>query len=160
MIDFRQLNRSELEELKLEGIEVIVSGYSLIKDRSPDEINTFWNNHFNEMVEKAWGSEHEYFLAITDLNTKDVVGSLWYRVPNDEMFSDMVFLSWFGIYEPYRRKGYGKAAIEKLKSNLKTKGIRRLVLETFSSNEVAVAFYTSMGFSPTRIVMQSMCDDH
>lgn len=160
MIDFRELNRSELEELKSNSIEVIISGYSQIKHRSPDEINSYWNEHFNEMIEKAWGSEYENFLAITDLNTKEVIGSLWYRVPNDEMFSDMAFLSWFGIYKPYRRKGYGKAAIDKLKNNLKIKGIRRLVLETFNSNEVAVAFYTNLGFAPTRTVMQSLCDEN
>ncbi|MBU5558063.1 MAG: GNAT family N-acetyltransferase, partial [Candidatus Aenigmarchaeota archaeon] len=56
----------------------------------------------------------------------------------------------FNINENYRRKGFGKAAVEKLREYERKQGCKKLVLE---SDRCVVRFWSKCGF-------EQCCDDN
>lgn len=50
-----------------------------------------------------------------------------------------------GILKPYRGKGYGKKLLKKVIDHAWSQGLKRLELEVFSDNDIAISLYKKMG---------------
>ncbi len=59
---------------------------------------------------------------------------------------NIVYMTWIGINDVYRRQGWGSKAIELLTAALHGKGYQQLHLDTASTNETAQLFYERYGF--------------
>jgi ribosomal protein S18 acetylase RimI-like enzyme len=60
--------------------------------------------------------------------------------------NDIVYMTWIGIDEALRRKGWGCKAMDLLIAALHGNGYRQLHLDTASTNETAQQFYEHYGF--------------
>ena len=58
----------------------------------------------------------------------------------------------FMIAEGYRFKGYGKEAMKQIINEAKGMGRKRILLSTGPTNEKAILFYKSLGFSSTGVI--------
>ncbi len=70
-----------------------------------------------------------------------IAGYISYRVVDDK--SELLN---FLIHEKYRQKGYGKKLFDFVINELKSEGVKTLILEVRVSNERAIKFYESYGF--------------
>ncbi|MEM0136432.1 MAG: GNAT family N-acetyltransferase, partial [Thermoplasmatales archaeon] len=59
----------------------------------------------------------------------------------------------FIIYKNYRGKGYGKEALIALDKELKERGKKKVSLQVFGHNSVAINLYQKLGYKITNIVM-------
>jgi ribosomal protein S18 acetylase RimI-like enzyme len=60
--------------------------------------------------------------------------------------ANIVYMTWIGINEAFRRQGWGSKAMELLIATLHSKGYKQLHLDTASTNETAQQFYEHYGF--------------
>jgi ribosomal protein S18 acetylase RimI-like enzyme len=75
----------------------------------------------------------------------EVVGvSGLYRQPG--MPETVCWVGWFGIRPHFRRQGFGKRAMYRLIDFARHLGVEELWVYTGSSDDIAVAFYQSLGF--------------
>ena len=75
----------------------------------------------------------------------EVVGvSGLYRQPG--MPRTVCWIGWFGVRPPFRRRGYGSAAIHALVKHARTMDCKELWVYTGSSDQAAKSFYTKLGF--------------
>ena len=95
-------------------------------------------------------SDNSYLTGIIDIAIKEVVGGISFRI-NEEKKS--VFIYHLLIFGQYRQRGYAKAALKKLESELKEKGIKRFEFNVFADNEVALRLYEKSGYHITNFYM-------
>ena len=58
------------------------------------------------------------------------------------------------IEQDFRRKGVGRALIEELKITLKSRGVKKIRVESVFKNEGAVYFYKAMGFEDFNLILE------
>ena len=51
-----------------------------------------------------------------------------------------------GVIKPYRGKGYGKKLLKYVIDHAWSQGLKRLELEVFSDNKIAINLYKKMGY--------------
>ena len=76
----------------------------------------------------------------------EMVGYLWYKLMDD---GETAFGLDFIIFEPFRKKGYGKAAMGALEKQLSHTGVEQLKLRVAFYNKRALRLYENVGFSVT-----------
>ncbi len=64
----------------------------------------------------------------------------------------------FLIYEEYKGKGYGKEALNALDKELKERGQKKVSLQVFGHNTIAINLYQKSGYKITNIVMSKELD--
>ena len=75
----------------------------------------------------------------------EVIGvSGLYRQPG--MAPTVCWLGWFGIRPQFRRQGFGRKAANALFNIARDLGSKELWVYTGSSDDIAIAFYKSLGF--------------
>jgi len=79
------------------------------------------------------------------------VGVLWFALPPWK--PPIAFIYDFLIYEPYRRHGYGEAALRALEEKVKALGLDTIGLHVFAHNTAARALYEKAGNAVTNINM-------
>ena len=99
----------------------------------------------------------QYLRTIVD-DSGAAVGSLWYAVRRDRGQTE-AFLYEFLIFEPFRRRGYGEAALKRYHAEVKSMGIDRVGLHVFGHNPGAQALYQKVGYQTVDIVMRKQLDD-
>jgi len=81
----------------------------------------------------------EYKAVIFDNETEVVAYALYREEP------ELIYLRQFFVQRHYRRRGYGKLAMELLRKNIWPAN-KRLTVEVLSSNQRSLAFFRSIGF--------------
>jgi ribosomal protein S18 acetylase RimI-like enzyme len=76
----------------------------------------------------------------------DLVGYLWYRCLPD---GESVFILDFVVFEKFRGRGYGTAAVTALEEHLSQVGIKNIKLRVAYENKRALALYEKLGFAIT-----------
>jgi ribosomal protein S18 acetylase RimI-like enzyme len=90
----------------------------------------------------------QFFFTIMAGQPEEKVGALWFAVePRGGFIYDLL------VFEPYRRRGYAEAAMVRLESVAREKGVRKLALHVFGDNGGARKLYSKLGYSETNVVM-------
>lgn len=79
-------------------------------------------------------------------------GYLWLGM-RDEGGSRVAVLYDFEIYAPYRRRGYGRAALRLMEDEARQDGAERVLLHVFGHNAAARALYQKAGFTERNVTM-------
>ncbi|VAW92405.1 hypothetical protein MNBD_GAMMA22-336 [hydrothermal vent metagenome] len=153
MILLRAITDREKLVLKEANVEAMVAGMSQYKRANQQAVKTFCEAQVNDEVRNAQQTDLETILTIVSTETNQVVGSIWYRLHNDAVYSDLVFICWLGIYPAYRRKGYARAALDQVAADLKQQGIKRMALQAFNNHQESMSLYESYGLEAKRTVM-------
>ena len=80
------------------------------------------------------------------------MGVLWVEWNNKEY--NATYIWDIVIYENFRRKGYGSAALKHLENICKEKDSSAICLHVFGHNRSAIAMYNSLGYYPTNVIMK------
>jgi len=120
-------------------------GYTLEKSR------TIARKELAESLPQAIDTADHVLLCIENENgetdgARRTVGYLWYRLMDD---GETAFGLDFTVFEPFRKKGYGKAAIDALEKRLLHIGVAQLKLRVAFENKDALRLYENVGFSIT-----------
>ncbi len=153
MILLRGITDREKLPFKQANIEALVAGLSHYKRVNEQAITAFSEAHVIAEIKNAEQSELETILSIVSTEINQVVGSIWYRLHDDAVYSDLVFINWLGIYPSFRRKGFARAALDQLSNDLKAQGIERMALQAFNYHQESMNLYQSYGFEPKRTIM-------
>jgi ribosomal protein S18 acetylase RimI-like enzyme len=111
----------------------------------------------NDFLERAYGTGHNIYLEIVEKKTGTTVGFLWYRLHNEQLYSDMAYICSICILPPYRKKGYATIALKSLGKYLKEeKDIVRIALMVSAHNGAAIRLYESAGFESIELIMHKL----
>ncbi len=86
------------------------------------------------------------------------VGSLWYAIRREGGQAE-AFLYEFIVFEAFRRRGYGEAALRLYHAEVRALGIDRVGLHVFGHNPGAQALYQKVGYQTVDIVMRQQLGD-
>ena len=92
---------------------------------------------------------HAVFVIEVDGET---VGHLW-LVERRDAFEPTLVVYDIDVDEPYRGRGYGKAAMVFTEEEARRRGLTRIALHVGARNEVARNLYRSLGFQENEVAM-------
>ena len=97
-------------------------------------------NYTDAVTGKA---DNEYSLVYDNGTCVGITGLYTYDTDPDS-----AWLGWFGILEPYRRRGYGRELIRLFEETARERGFSHTRIYTDRyENDAAIAFYTSCGYT-------------
>jgi ribosomal protein S18 acetylase RimI-like enzyme len=97
---------------------------------------------FKEFIKHSYGIDSIFFVA--EINSK-IVGDI--NVNIGRLQKDKHTASFgMGIIKEYRKMGIGSALVEDALKWIKEKGIEKISISVFSSNEAALSLYEKYGF--------------
>jgi len=153
MIQLRTISDEEKSEFRQANIDAMVAGLSHYKRRNEQAVVRFCESQIDTELAHAEQSPYETILSIVKSGSNEVVGSLWYRLHADAVYSDLVFVCWLGIYPDFRLCGFAKAALNQLETELRKKGITRIALQAFNHHQESMNLYESCGFEAKRTIL-------
>ena len=105
------------------------------------------------MLPNGLASPDNYLYAIwSDEAPLDApVGVLWIAVLRRK--PAQAFIYDFIIFEPYRRRGYGRQALLAVEDKVRALGLDTIGLHVFGHNHGAIALYEKAGYEVTDIMM-------
>ncbi len=153
MIILRKMVESEKPAFRQANIDALVAGLLHYKRAEQDFVVPNCEAQIDAEIAHAEQTDYETFLSIVNADNNEVVGSLWYRLHQEEIYTDLVFVCWLGIYPNFRRSGFARAALTKLGDDLKPHGIHRMALQAFNHSIESMNLYESSGFEPKRTIL-------
>ncbi|MBG8577395.1 putative N-acetyltransferase YycN [Bacillus subtilis] len=117
----------------------------------PEDAQLLSKQAFTDLLPRGLETPHHHLWSLK-LNEKDIVGWLWIHAEPEHPQQE-AFIYDFGLYEPYRGKGYAKQALAALDQTARSMGIRKLSLHVFAHNQTARKLYEQTGFQETDVVM-------
>lgn len=101
-------------------------------------------------------SPNQQLFAIVPDAAEETVGYLWCQVEADKQ---RAFICEIQVFDQYRSRGYGRAALLELERRLRTAAIRRVGLHVFGDNTRAQTLYHQLGYHVTGLEMHKNLDD-
>ena len=95
---------------------------------------------------------HSVFVIEVD---GEPVGHLW-LVERRDVFEPTLSVYDIDVDEPYRRRGYGKAAMVFAEEEARRRGLTRIALRVGARNEGARDLYRSLGFKENEVSMSKL----
>ena len=95
------------------------------------------------------GPEHQRLMTVTETASGENIGFIW-MLHEQTDGRQQCFLCDFAIWEPYRRKGFGSAALALAEKDASEAGCREVVLFVVSTNAAAKALYEKSGYRQLR----------
>lgn len=115
-------------------------------------------SQINSLLPEGIETQNHVFFSIVDEGTDDAVGYIWLHVapgegPKKAFIYDLI------IFEKFRKRGYGRAALVALEEYAKEKGIASISLHVFAHNTAAFSLYRKMGYEVTSMNMTKNIPD-
>ncbi|MBT2574982.1 GNAT family N-acetyltransferase [Bacillus sp. ISL-51] len=117
----------------------------------PEDAPELAEQTFLDLLPDGLQTAHHHLWSLT-LDGKEAAGWLWLHAEPAHPQRD-AFIYDFGLYSPYRGKGYAKQALARLDEKARDMGVRKLSLHVFAHNETARRLYEKTGFLETDIIM-------
>lgn len=112
-------------------------------------------NSYNSLLPQGIETQENYIFIIKETISNEKVGHIWVKV-EEAVPTKPAFIYDVEIYENYRRKGYGKSALQAIEKYVSTLGAKSLGLHVFSHNSAARALYESAGYRVSGHNMQKI----
>jgi ribosomal protein S18 acetylase RimI-like enzyme len=115
-------------------------------------------SQINSLLPEGIETQNHVFFSIVDEGTGDVVGYIWLHVvpgegPKKAFIYDLI------IFEKFRKRGYGRAALVALEEYAKEKRLASISLHVFAHNAAALSLYRKMGYEVTSMNMKKNISD-
>lgn len=95
---------------------------------------------------------HSVFVIEVD---SELVGHLW-LVERRDAYEPTLVVYDIDVDEPYRGRGYGKAAMVFVEEEARRRGLARIALHVGGRNDVARNLYRSLGFEENEVAMSKL----
>ncbi len=141
----REVNK---EDLSNNLLYLYIQGFRYHYNARPD----VFSNKTDEQLEKSLLSELDKlnFLVLEDSTIK---GYIAYHIKDKH--DRILWIDQLVVDEKYRKQGYGKKLINKLKEIAKNENCKRVELNCWSFNQDAVNMYLHIGFSEQKVVLET-----
>jgi ribosomal protein S18 acetylase RimI-like enzyme len=93
---------------------------------------------------------HHLFTLVSDGG--EHVGVLWFAL-REQQGRRTAYVYDIRIGEPFRRRGYARAAFAEMERRVRAMGAASIGLHVFGHNQGAIQLYTKLGYVPTNVVM-------
>lgn len=142
----------------LEFLNAEVEGYANEKVKAGawkrEDAYELSRRDFMSILPQGKDTKGHSIMNITDAKNRENVGILWVEWHN--VNHNSLFIWDILIYDKYRRKGYGSAALKHLEGLARGRGISGISLHVFGHNKPAIAMYNSLGFYTEDIIMKKV----
>jgi len=115
-------------------------------------------SQINSLLPEGIKTQNHVFFSIVDEGTGDVVGYIWLHIAPGEGLKK-AFIYDLIIFDKFRKRGYGRAALVALEEYAKEKRIASISLHVFAHNAAAVSLYRKMGYEVTSMNMTRNVSD-
>ncbi|MBP8661285.1 MAG: GNAT family N-acetyltransferase [Mesotoga sp.] len=115
-------------------------------------------SQINSLLPEGIKTQNHVFFSIVDEGTGDVVGYIWLHIAPGEGLKK-AFIYDLIIFDKFRKRGYGRAALVALEEYAKEKGIASISLHVFAHNAAALSLYRKMGYEVTSMNMTKNISD-
>ncbi len=150
MITLRTMDENEYQRLRGAIFENYARETANVRSISIEEGRTEAARQFDQLLPDGIASTgHHFWRLVTE--DGEAVGDLWVLVERER---GRAFIYFIGIDEPYRGRGYSKAAMLALETTVKPLGAQHIDLNVFGDNTVAIHLYESLGYRPTAMNMR------
>ena len=150
MVTLRPMTEAEYEHLRSWLDEDYAQDVAKAMGVSIEEGRASAQKQLGELLPNGLESEgHHFWRIITEDGAS--VGDLWVLV---EPPKERAFIYFIGIDEPYRGKGYGRAAMQALEVAARPMGASRIDLNVFGDNPTAIHLYQSLGYQTQAMGMR------
>ncbi|MBN1581256.1 MAG: GNAT family N-acetyltransferase [Anaerolineae bacterium] len=102
-------------------------------------------------------SPNQFFYLVREETLDAHVGYLWWGMV-ERYGTRTAMLYFIGIFEPYRRLGYGTQTLRLLEAQVKNAGLETIRLLVFGHNAHAWALYEKMGYTAITAMMGKKID--
>jgi len=130
-----------LPRLRDEYAEDLVRDYGMSADAARTQAAAEIDGHRS--------AEHSVFVIEVE---RESVGHLW-LVERRDAYQPTLVVYDIDVDEPYRGRGYGKAAMVFAEEEARRRGLTRIALRVGARNEVARNLYRSLGFEENDVAM-------
>ena len=141
-VTFQPMTQAEYEHLRSWLDEDYAQDVAKAMGISIEEGRASAQKQLGELLPAGLSSEGHHFWRIIAEDGASV-GDLWVLV---EPAKERAFIYFIGIDEPYRGKGYGRAAMQALEAEVRSLGATRIDLSVFGDNGSAIHLYQSLGY--------------
>lgn len=153
MIQLRPITEQEWEPIQQETIAQYAQEHVRSGRWSPEEAMDKARREFAGLLPQGIHTEGHAIHAIIDSASGQHVGYLWYH-EREKADKQCIFLCDLRISEPFRRRGFARAALKALEDVVRQKHqARRIELHVFGHNAAARSLYASLGYVETHIMM-------
>lgn len=136
MLHSRKVTEVEFEDM-IKDCFTLISGYSAIE--GADQVD--WHAQMAELLPNGLESAGNYMY--TFLNEEEqVIGYAWCTDKEDSMR----LISYIGVKEAFRRRGYATQIMEMICRDAKQAGVAVMVLGVEKNNLIAIHLYERDGF--------------
>ena len=149
-ITLRPMTEAEYQRLRASIFEDYARETASVRSTSLEEGRQEAARQFDALLPDGIASKGHYFWRII-ADDGSAVGDLWVLVEPEKQ---RAFIYFIGIDEPFRGRGYSKAAMLALETAVKPLGASHIDLNVFGDNTVAIPLYESLGYRPTAMNMR------
>ncbi len=122
---------------------------------TPEEAHVKSDAEIRELIPEGTSTPDHHLYAVEDPATGEHVGMIWFhakRGPTDGKPIE-VFIYDVQVYERFRGRGFGEAAMRSTEDEARALGFDTISLHVFGHNRTARALYDKLGYEPTNIRM-------
>lgn len=98
-----------------------------------------------------------HLLSVVSATLKQPVGCLWVGIAEHDD-GTYAYIYDFVILAPFRRRGYGKAALSELEKKARAMGARMITAHVYSENYVARALYDQIGYTVDQVALTKVVE--
>jgi ribosomal protein S18 acetylase RimI-like enzyme len=121
---------------------------------SKEQAEKIASQDFERNLPDGLHSKDSFLFSLREEN-QSAIGYVWLLVRGPEN-DRRAFIGDVVIEEQYRGKGYGKKIMLLLEDEAKKRGLNRMGLHVFGSNETAILLYKKLGYITTDLVMEKV----
>ncbi len=119
---------------------------------SPEAAAEKAERDFVETLPDGLGTEGHFIFVVEDAASGEAIGRLWFAIR--EMWGERVaYLYDVYLDEGVRGRGFGRAAMRALETEVREHGLARISLNVFGGNRAARGLYASLGYNETAVWM-------
>lgn len=119
---------------------------------SPAEALERSRAEFRELLPQGVDTPDHHLRVVVAGPDNPPVGWLWYALRKDGP-APYLFIYNLTIFEAYRGRGYGEAALRALEPIARALGVARIGLHVFGHNQLAIRLYERVGYRTTNLLM-------
>jgi ribosomal protein S18 acetylase RimI-like enzyme len=149
-VDVRRMTPTEFQEWQQHSISSYAEDIARATDRPIEAALEHAHKVFSELLPDGLDTEGTWLLTVLDESDRDI-GRLWLG-PHPER-SGVAYVYDIEIHEPWRHRGFGRAAMVAAEQIVRDAGTGEIGLNVFGFNEPARRLYDSLGY---RVVATQM----
>ncbi len=152
-VNLRAMTQDEYREWYDWAVEDYAKGHAAAGNWTQEQALELSRKEFAALLPEGTASPGQHLYTIVDAQDGTCVGMVWFAERGSDHEPPHAFIYNIEIWEQRRGKGYAKAAMLALESEVRAVGLSRIALHVFGGNETAIRLYERTGYRATNILM-------